>query len=96
MNASLTDFDQNALSTHVAADQGEYHISVDAGPYHLAYADSGPRVPASSSASTSRRGTPRPVYVATSSTRCSTSTSCAHLEPSWPRCPSVTLTYSTA
>ena len=39
MNASLTDFDQNALSTHVAADQGGYHISIDAGPYHVAYAD---------------------------------------------------------
>lgn len=39
MNASLTDFDQNALSTHVAADQGAYHISIDAGPYHIAYAD---------------------------------------------------------
>ena len=39
MNASLTDFDQNALSTHVAADHGAYHISIDAGPYHIAYAD---------------------------------------------------------
>jgi hypothetical protein len=39
MNASLTDFDQKALSTHVAADQGAYHISIDAGPYHVAYAD---------------------------------------------------------
>ena len=39
MNASLTDFDQNALSTHVAADHGAYHISIDAGPYHVAYAD---------------------------------------------------------
>jgi len=39
MNASLTDFDQNALSTHVAADQGVYHISIDAGQYHVAYAD---------------------------------------------------------
>ena len=33
--------------------------------------------------------------VAVSSTRCSTSTSCAHLEPCWPPCPSVTSTYST-
>jgi hypothetical protein len=39
MNASLTDLDQNALSTHVAADQGAYHISIDAGPNHVAYAD---------------------------------------------------------
>ena len=39
MNASLTDFDQNALSTHVCAEQGVYHISIDAGPYHIAYAD---------------------------------------------------------
>ena len=36
---------------------------------------SGPRVPASSSALTSPRGTPPPVCVAASSTRCSTSTS---------------------
>jgi hypothetical protein len=39
MNASLTDFDQNALSTHVAGDHGAYHISIDAGPHHVAYAD---------------------------------------------------------
>ena len=56
---------------------------------------SGPPVPPSSSASTSPRGTRRPVYVATSSTRCSTSTSCTHLEPCWPPCPSMTSTYST-
>src|SRR6185295_6921510 len=31
-----------------------------------------------------------------SSTRCLISTSCAHLEPCWPPCPSVTSTYSTA
>src|SRR5258707_15729914 len=57
---------------------------------------SGPPVPASSSATTSPPGTPRPDYVAASSTRCSTSTSCTHLEPCWPTCPSVTSTYSTA
>src|SRR6266576_4363340 len=39
MNASLTDSDQDTLSTHVAADQGAYHVSIDAGPYHIAYAD---------------------------------------------------------
>src|SRR5262245_39278533 len=39
MNASLTDSDEYNLSTHVAADQGEYHVSIDAGPYHIAYAD---------------------------------------------------------
>jgi len=39
MNASLTNFDPNALSTHVATDRGVYHICIDSGPYHLAYAD---------------------------------------------------------
>src|SRR5262245_2842211 len=39
MNASQTNSDQYALSTHVAADHGAYHISIDAGRCHLAYAD---------------------------------------------------------
>jgi hypothetical protein len=39
MNASQTDSDQDALSTHVAADNGAYHVSIDAGRYHIAYAD---------------------------------------------------------
>jgi hypothetical protein len=39
MNASQTDSDQYALSTHVAADDGSYHVSIDAGRYHVAYAD---------------------------------------------------------
>jgi hypothetical protein len=39
MNASLTDFDQHPLSTHVASDHGAYHISIDDGLYHVAYAD---------------------------------------------------------
>jgi hypothetical protein len=39
MNASQTDSDQYALSTHVAADHGAYHVSIDAGRSHVAYAD---------------------------------------------------------
>jgi hypothetical protein len=39
MNASQTDSDQYALSTHVAADYGAYHVSIDAGRFHVAYAD---------------------------------------------------------
>jgi hypothetical protein len=39
MNASQTDSDQYALSTHVAADHSLYHVSIDAGHNHVAYAD---------------------------------------------------------
>jgi hypothetical protein len=39
MNASQTDSDQYALSTHVAADHSLYNISIDAGHNHVAYAD---------------------------------------------------------
>jgi len=95
MNASQTGSDRYALSTHVAADHSAYHVSIDAGPYHIAYADVRPTCSSVELSSTSPPGTPRPVCVAASSTRCSTSTSCAHLEPCWPPCPSVTSTYST-
>jgi hypothetical protein len=39
MNASQTDSDQYALSTHVVADHSVYHVSIDAGRNHVAYAD---------------------------------------------------------
>ena len=45
MNASQTDSDQYALSTHVAADHGAYHVSIDAGRYHIAFADIRPAAP---------------------------------------------------
>ena len=95
MNASHTDSDPYALSTQVAADHSAYHVNIDVGPYHIAYADIRPTCSSVELSIDVATGYPSPDYVAASSTRCSTSTSCAQLEPCWPPCPSVTSTYST-
>lgn len=96
MNAILTDSDRYSLTTQVDDDQNAYHLSIDAGPRHIAYADVRPGCSTVSSVSTSPSGIPPRGYVAASSTRCSTSTSCTHTEPCWPHCRSAMSTCSTA